>query len=108
MLQNRYKLKYIMPSMNVSNVGGPEDDRRQLRIRILRELCAKDADARRNNRPITFPIDGDLRGGFDMQYVTQELPLFERETGYIRLFDNGHVSLTAQGREHCNNPGNAF
>jgi hypothetical protein len=97
-----------MPSMNVSNVGGPEDDRRQLTIRILRELCAKDADARRNNHPISFPIDGILRGGFDMQYVTQELPLFERETGYIRLFDNGHVSLTAQGREHCNNPENAF
>jgi hypothetical protein len=26
-----------------------------------------------NNRPITFPID-ELRGGFDMEYVNQELP----------------------------------
>jgi hypothetical protein len=43
-----------------------------------------------------------------MEYITQELPLFERETGYIRLFDNGHISLTAQGREHCNNPDEAF
>jgi hypothetical protein len=97
-----------MSSMNVSNVGTPEDDRRQLRIRIMRELCAKDTDARNNNRPITFPIDDDLRGGFDMQYVKQELPLFERETGYIRLFDNGHISLTAQGRQHCNKPDEAF
>jgi hypothetical protein len=97
-----------MSSMNVSNVGSPEYDRRQLRIRILRELCAKDIDARRNNRPITFPIDDDLRGGFDMQYVKQELPIFERETGYIRLFDNGHISLTAQGKEQCNNPESAL
>jgi hypothetical protein len=44
-----------MLSMNVSNVDAPEDDRRQLRIRLLRELCAKDTDARNNDRPITFP-----------------------------------------------------
>jgi hypothetical protein len=43
-----------------------------------------------------------------MQYVTQELPIFESETGYIRVLDNGHISLTAQGREQCNNPENAF
>ncbi|MFL6329114.1 MAG: hypothetical protein ACJ71I_16735 [Nitrososphaeraceae archaeon] len=97
-----------MSSMNIGNVGGPEDDRRQLRIRIMRELCAKDTYAKNNNRPIAFPIDDDLRGGFDMQYLNQELPIFERETGYIRVFDNGHISLTAQGREHCNNPDEAF
>ena len=94
--------------MNVSNVGSPEDDRKQLRIRILRERCAKDADARNNNGPVTFPIDDDLRGGFDMEYVNHELQIIERETGYIRLFDNGHISLTAQGKEHCNNPDEAF
>ncbi len=97
-----------MLSMNASDVGAPEDDRRQLRIRLLRELCAKDTDARNNNRPITFPIDDDLRDGFDMQYVNHELQIIERETGYIRLFDNGHISLTAQGRQHCNNPDEAF
>jgi hypothetical protein len=58
--------------MNVSNVGSPEDDRRRLRIKILRELCAKDTDARNNNGPITFPIDNDLRGGFDIEYVNHE------------------------------------
>jgi hypothetical protein len=30
------------------------------------------------------------------------------QTGYIRLLDNGHISLTSQGREHCNNPDEAF
>jgi hypothetical protein len=94
--------------MNKSNVGSPEDDRRQLRIRILRELCAKDADARRNNGPTTFPLEDDLRGEFDIEYVNHELQIIERETGYIRLFDNGHISLTAQGRAHCNNPDEAF
>ena len=59
-------------------------------------------------RPITFLIDDDLRGGFNMEYVNQELPIFERETGYIQVFDNGHISLTSQGREHCNNPDEAF
>jgi hypothetical protein len=43
-----------------------------------------------------------------MEYVNQELPIFERETGYIQVFDNGHISLTSQGREHCNNPDEAF
>ena len=94
--------------MDISNVGNPEDDRKQLRIRILRELCAKDTDARNNNGPITFPIDDDLRGGFDMEYVNHELQIIERETGYIRLFDNGHIGLTAQGRTHCHNPDEAF
>jgi hypothetical protein len=94
--------------MNTSNVGGPEDDKRRLRIRIMIELCTKDTDARNNNRHITFPVDDDLRGGFDMEYVTQELPILERETGYIRLFDNRHITLTAQGRQHCNNPDEAF
>jgi hypothetical protein len=55
-----------------------------------------------------FSIDDDLRGGFDMEYVNHELQIIERETGYIRLFDNGHIGLTAQGRAHCNNPDEAF
>jgi hypothetical protein len=97
-----------MSYMNVSNVGGPGDDRRKLRMRIMRELCAKDAYARNNDLPITFAIDDDLRGGFDMQYVNEELPIFEIETGYIRLLDNGHISLTQKGKDYCNNPDEAF
>jgi hypothetical protein len=85
-----------------------KDDRRQLRIRIMREFCAKDTHARNNNRPISFPIDDYLRGRFDMQYLNQELAIFERETGYIRLLDNGHISLTAKGRKYCSNPDEAF
>lgn len=80
-------------------------DRRQLRIRLLKALCSKDADARSNNRPITtFALDNDLCGGFDADYVKKELPLFERQIGFIRLFDNGHIALAAEGRHHCNNP----
>jgi hypothetical protein len=74
----------------------------------MRELCAKDTDARNNNRPITFLVDDYLRGGFDMQYLNQELSIFERETDYIRLLDNGHIILTAKGREYCSNPDDAF
>jgi hypothetical protein len=94
--------------MNISNVSSTEDDRKQLRIRILRELCAKDADARHNNGPTTFPLENDLLGGFDIEYINHELQIIERETGYIRLFDNGHIGLTAQGRVHCSNPDEAF
>jgi len=43
-----------------------------------------------------------------MEYVNQELPVFERETGYIRLFDDGHISITSQAGEHCNNPDEVF
>ena len=35
--------------MNIgSNIAGPEDNKRQLRVRIMKELCAKDTDARNN------------------------------------------------------------
>jgi hypothetical protein len=76
---------------------------------MVQKNSAKGTYARNNDRPITFPIDDDyLRGGFDMEYVNQELPIFERETGYIWLFDDGHISITSQGREHCDNPDEVF
>ena len=74
----------------------------------MRELCPKDSNARHNGRPTDFPIDDELRGGFDMPYLHQELPRFQNETAYIRLLGNGRITLTEEGRAHCNDPDDAF
>jgi hypothetical protein len=94
-----------MPEISVDD---PAANRRRLRIRIMRELCPKDANARNNGRPTDFPIDDELRGGYEMQYLNQELPIFQNETGYIELLTNRRITLTHIGRQHCNDPDEAF
>ena len=96
------------PDTVPSNVGSPEDDRRKLRVRIMRQLCPKDANARHNGRPTDFPIDEDLRGGYDVLYLNRELPIFQNDTGYIQILPNGRITLTDTGRQHCNDPDEAF
>jgi hypothetical protein len=92
--------------MNMTNVGGPEEDRQKLRTRIMRELCPIDEVATRNGQSTIFDVE-NIRGAYDREYVDQELPIFQRERGFISYRD-GRISLTELGREHYNDPDGSF
>ena len=88
--------------MELSNVRSVEDDYRMLIGNLMRELSQKDANARNNGLPNDFAIE-DIHTiaayGIDLGLVGIER--FQAQAQYV-LLQNGKITLTDDGRQHCN------
>jgi hypothetical protein len=86
-----------------SNTGTLEDDCRRLIGNLMRELCQKDANARNNGLPNDFALEEMQNiGGYDNDFKRTCIQRFQAQRRYLDVLQNGRITLTEDGRQHCN------
>jgi hypothetical protein len=84
-----------------SSVRSVEDDYRML-IGIWWEHSQKDANARNNGLPNDFALE-DIHtiAAYGRDFARRCIERFRAQTQYV-LLQNGKITLTDDGRQHCN------
>ena len=93
--------------MNNDNPMLYEQHRRTIGSKFMKKLCERDSDSMRNNQvPAMLTLDeiwDHNLGAFNQDDVAPlAIHYFGNVRRYIEQHHDGRISLTAEGRSHCN------